>query len=162
MRRRFRCQTWQRWARARRVCSSVISGFFFPQAIRLFGEESRQDGAQGQVSDQRHVAAAFEVREAEFGFAHAEEVFDVPAGERDPQQSVQRCVGGGVRNEVFCFSGRRVVSHDQPVRSLGQFAVAHEMDLCGPHVPHLIGQRESREWHEIGRASCRERVSPRV
>ena len=24
----------------------------------------------------------------------------------------------------------------QPV---GPFAVAHEMDLCGPHVPHLIG-----------------------
>ena len=94
------------------------------------------DGARRRMADQRHVAVAFEVREAEFALADAEEVFDVPAGERDPQQSVQRCVGVGVRHEVFRFSGCRVVSHDQPV---GPFAVAHEMDLCGPHVPHLIG-----------------------
>ena len=66
------------------------------------------------MADQRHVAAAFEVREAEFALADAEEVFDVPAGERDPQQSVQRCVGVGVRHEVFRFSGCRVVCHDQP------------------------------------------------
>ena len=73
------------------------------------------DGARRRMADQRHVAAAFEVREAEFALADAEEVFDVPAGERDPQQSVQRCVGGGVRHEVFRFSGCRVVCHDQPV-----------------------------------------------
>ena len=46
----FLCQTWQRWARARRVYSSVISGFVFPQAIRLFGEEPRQDGAHRQMA----------------------------------------------------------------------------------------------------------------
>ncbi len=76
-------------------------GILFPRAIRLFGKESGQQGAQGHVADQRHVAAAFEVREAEFGFADAEDVFDVPAGERDPQQSVQRCVGGAFGTKYF-------------------------------------------------------------
>ena len=52
MERRFLCQTWQRWLRPQRVCFRVISEFFHPQPIRVFGDETQQQFADGQVSDQ--------------------------------------------------------------------------------------------------------------
>ena len=60
------------------------------------GQQCRRAGFTGVLRP-----ASPHMREAEFALADAEEVFDVPAGERDPQQSVQQCVGRAFDTKYF-------------------------------------------------------------
>ena len=62
----------------RQTCSRVTRtcGFFFPELVRMTGDESEDDERQDQVSDQAGVLAALEVRQADFGFRDAEIMFD--------------------------------------------------------------------------------------
>src|SRR3954453_11958306 len=94
--RRFSCHSRQRWFNARQTCSSVISGFFPPQPMRVFGDKSQHQQAQDLMSHQRDITAAFEMAEADLGFADAKRMFDIPAAKRDPQQDFHGSSGRGV------------------------------------------------------------------
>ena len=63
--RRFASHTAHRWFNARHTCSSVTSGFFPPQPIRLAGHEAQHHQAQHQVTHHPRVVAALEVVEAD-------------------------------------------------------------------------------------------------
>src|ERR1700694_4112493 len=102
--RRFSCQVRQRWFSARHTCSIVISGFFPPEPIRVFGNKSHHHQAQDHVPHQRHITASLEVTKADLSLGHAKRVFHVPARERHTQQLLHRRVGGRIRDEILHFS----------------------------------------------------------
>src|SRR5207248_7011109 len=95
--RRFSCHTRQRWFSARHTCSIVISVFFPPQPIRMFGDKSQHQQTQDLMPHQRDITAALKVAEANFGFADAKRMLDIPAAERDAQQDFHWCPGRGIR-----------------------------------------------------------------
>src|SRR5439155_1743766 len=64
---------------ARHTCSRVSSGFFFPQPIRVLGDEPHCYQAQAQVSQQRCVVPSLEIQEAQIRLGQAETVLDLPA-----------------------------------------------------------------------------------
>src|SRR5205814_9205231 len=84
--RRFACQVRQRWLSAWHTCSMVISGFFPPEPIRVFGDKSHHHQTQDHVPHQGHVTATLEVAKADLRLGHAKRVFHVPAREGHPQQ----------------------------------------------------------------------------
>src|SRR6185369_12241047 len=84
--RRFVCQMWHRWFRARHTCSIVISGFFPPEPIRLFGDKTHDHQAQDHMPHQRHITASLEVAEADFALGQPKRVFDVPTAKGDAQK----------------------------------------------------------------------------
>jgi hypothetical protein len=104
--RRFCCQIRQRWFNARQICSIVISGFFPPKPIRVFGNKSHHDQAQNHVPHQRHITASFEVAEADLALSHPKRMFHVPACERHTQQFLDGRVGGRVREEILDLARR--------------------------------------------------------
>ncbi len=55
--RRFASHTAHRWFNARHTCSSVTSGFFPPQPIRLAGHEAQHHQTQHQVTHHPRVVA---------------------------------------------------------------------------------------------------------
>ena len=93
----FASQTPQRWFKARHTCSSVISGFFPPQPIRLLGHKPQHQQTENQVPHQGHVVPPFEMPEADLRLADPKGMLHVPAAESDPQQFRQ---AGSVRTEL--------------------------------------------------------------
>src|SRR5713226_1823699 len=74
------------WFNAWHTCSSVTSGFFPPQSLRLAGCERQRYQAQRQVTHQRHVVAPLEIAEADLALAGADAMLHVPASEGHAQQ----------------------------------------------------------------------------
>src|SRR6266851_7107705 len=99
--RRFASQTPQRWFSARHTCSRVISGFFPPQPIRVFGYEPQHQQTQDQMPPQRHVVAPLEMPETDLRLADAEGMLHVPAAEGDPQQLCSGVSGGAFETKYF-------------------------------------------------------------
>ena len=139
---------------ARAVCSTVTSGFFPPQPAGLLGGEQQDQVAQGHVPHQPPVAAALEVAEADLGLGQAEHMLDPGPRERDLQQRAQRGLGRGVGDEVLHLAGAGVAGHDQPVGPRRGPAVAGEVYLGRPHLPHLVGPASG------GRVSLSSRACP--
>src|ERR1700736_1909270 len=103
---------------ARHTCSRVISGFFFPQPIRVFGGKPHCYQAQAHVPHQRLVVPPLQIGEAPFRLCHAKTVFHVPASESHSNQRLDLGVLGGVGQEELLLAGLVVARPDQPVRPL--------------------------------------------
>src|SRR5271170_4269111 len=124
---------------ARHICSRVISGFFFPQPIRVFGGEPHGYQAQAQVPHQRLVAPPLEIGEAQLRFGHAETVFHVPAAEGHSNQRLDLGVRWGIGQEELLLAGFVITRPDQPVgpRRPTRFAVQPDPRRLDP--PDLVG-----------------------
>ena len=135
--RRFSCHIRQRWFNARLTCSIVISGFFPPQPIGVFGDKSHHDQAQDHVPHQPHVTSPFEMAEADFALGHAKGVFDIPATERHAQQPSRPACRGRVGDEILYLVGCQIARHDQPMG-------ASQQSPAGPNKPGPA--RTSHSW----------------
>jgi hypothetical protein len=125
-------------ANARLTCSSVISGFFSPQPIRMLGYEDRRQQAQDHVPHQAYPGSALEVSKAQFRLGHSKSVSHVPASERHFQQRLDR--------RILCRIGEEELLLSRLVRGIdsgNESAPASNrafLDLSWPHTSTLAGR----------------------
>ena len=121
-----------------------VRSVFFP-SVRLaeLAEKHMANAAQNQVPLNRKELAHLEVVHAQFCFTILERPFDRPAGERHPQEGLDRRIFGGVTDEVLDLLRIQGISRDQQMmRPRGQAIFIgqvdqHTFDLptIGPLVP---------------------------
>ena len=141
--------------KARAVCSIVTSGFFPPQPIGLLGGEQQNQLAEGHVSHQPLIAAPLEVSEADLGLCQTKHVLDPRPSEGDFHQCQQGRFGRGVGDEILDLAGGDVPGDDQPIGPLGGRAIAGQIDLAGPDLPHLRGQRFAVQFDLLPRLALK-------
>src|SRR5689334_8140136 len=98
---------------ARHTCSTVTSGFFFPQPVCLLGYEGHGYQAQTQVPHQGRVVPPLEVAQAQVTLADSESVLHVPAAEGHPNQRFDLGVFWGIGQEKLLLARLVVARPDQ-------------------------------------------------
>lgn len=112
----------------------VHQGFFFPKARGLLAEEVEAQVREYQVTHQRLVVADLEVIESDFSFTVFEEPLDVPTGEGDVQQRLERNVGPSVGEKVLHLAAQDVLGDDQSTLSAWKVIVPG-VEACLAHAP---------------------------
>ena len=97
---------------ALQTCSSVTSGFFPPQPLRVAGDKGQPQQAQRLVPHQPRVVPPLLVREAQFTLAHPEGVFHVPTAEGHTHQRLHFRVLGRIGQEVLLLAGDDIPGPD--------------------------------------------------
>ena len=103
---------------ARTTCSSVISGFFFPQVRRLGSQEVHADSRTKPVTYQTLVGSHLERTESTVLFGPFKPHFHMPTSKGRFQHFLQRRTFGGVADEVPDLARFSIAGYDQPVRPI--------------------------------------------
>src|SRR5216684_3143038 len=86
---------------ARQTCSSVTSGFFPPQPLRLAGNKNHGQQAQNQVPQQADIMAAFIMSKAQLALANPNRMLDIPPPEGHAEQFLQGRIGRSIRDKIL-------------------------------------------------------------